>query len=140
MSELLKKDMIERIAPDGKQAGELLLKAGNDLKVAKDTFNAGNYGWTLAIAYNSMLSAGRALMAKTGYRARSEAHHLAVVRFCAVMMPADASGVIGIFNKYRVRRHGVVYGESESVGEEEAKRALENAAGFLDKINGKIKR
>ncbi len=81
-----------------------------------------------------MLSAGRALMALKGYRPLSEAHPLAVVQFCAAVLPQESAGLANVFNRYRVRRRDVVYGESDSVGEDEAKRAIENARKFVSAI------
>ncbi|MFH1221771.1 MAG: HEPN domain-containing protein [Candidatus Micrarchaeota archaeon] len=138
LSELLRKEMIEKVEADKKQAGELFVHAEKDLKVAEDNFKINNYDWSLAIAYNAMLSAGRALMAVMGYRAKMEAHHLAVVQFCAAVMPAESTQLIAAFNRYRARRHEVVYGETETVGKDEAKRALDNAMTFLKKIKEKI--
>jgi len=37
-----------------------------------------------------------------------------------------------------VRRYDVVYGESDSVGENEAKRAVENAKNFVSAIKTEI--
>jgi len=77
-------------------------------------------------------------MAYKGYRTYAEAHHLAVVQFCAAVLPKESSTLISTFNRYRVRRHDVVYGESDSVGENEAKRAVENAKNFVSAIKTEI--
>ena len=87
LPELLKKGLIREVHPDRAKANDLLSKAGKDIKVAEDNLRDGNYDWCLAIAYNSMLSAGRALMELKGYMPLSEAHHLAVVQFCASALP-----------------------------------------------------
>lgn len=137
MSELLKKSLIKQVEPDENTAIELLEKAGRDVSAAEDNLKIGRLDWALAIAYNAMLTAGRALMAKKGYRPYSESHHLAVVQFCAAMMPSDSSGLVVSFNRYRVRRHDVVYGEGESVGEEEARKAISRAKEFVGKITEK---
>ena len=137
LSELLKKDLVRKVDADRAKAKELLLMAERDIKVADDNFNGGNYDWALAIAYNSMLSCGRALMASKGYAPVSEAHHIGVVQFCGALLPDEPS--VATFNRYRVRRHGVLYGEAGSVGRDEAKNAVENAKLFLRKIREKVK-
>ena len=138
LSELLRKDLIRKTGPDSAKAKELLAMAERDVKAAADNLGSGNYDWALAIAYNAMLSAGRALMSSKGYSPVSEAHHLAVVQFCAALLPADAAGLAHTFNRYRVRRHDVIYGEAESVGKEEARRAIENAKLFVKSIKGRV--
>jgi len=137
LSELLKKDLVRKADTDSAKAKEMLSMAERDLKVAGDNLDGGNYDWSLAIAYNAMLSCGRALMASKGYSPVSEAHHLAVVQFCGALLPGDP--LVATFNRYRVRRHGVLYGEAGSVGREEAKNAVENAKMFLRKIREKVK-
>jgi uncharacterized protein (UPF0332 family) len=140
LSELLKKRMVEKVAEDKTHADELLKRSENDLKVAADNLKASHPEWALAISYNAMLSAGMALMSAKGYRPFTESHHLAVVQFCAAVLPEESGPLVSKFNKYRVRRHDVIYGESESVGEDEAKRALANAKDFIDVIKKKLKR
>ncbi len=134
----MKKGLIREVHPDRAKANDLLSKAGKDIKVAEDNLRDGNYDWCLAIAYNSMLSAGRALMELKGYMPLSEAHHLAVVQFCASALPSESAGLARVFNRYRVRRHDVIYGESESVGKDESAKAIENAKKFLSAIKGRM--
>ncbi len=138
LADLLRKDIIRKIEPDKVRAKELLALAERDLKVASDNLSAKNYDWALAIAYNAMLNSGMALMISKGYRAASESHHIAVVQFCAVMLPSDSLDLANMFNKYRVRRHDVVYGQAKSVGEDEAKKAIDNAKKYLEKIKEKM--
>ena len=104
LSELLKKDLVRKTEPDKTKSKELLATAERDIKVAIDNLKKENYDWALAIAYNSMLSAGRALMASKGYIPVSVAHHLAVVQFCAAVLPSESGGLANAFNRYRVRR------------------------------------
>ncbi len=134
LQDLLRKRMVEKIGRDKNLAKQLLAAAEQDISVAEDNSERGHYGWALAIAYNAMLSAGRALMAAKGYRAMSEGHHLAVVQFCAAVMPVESDGLVATFNKYRIKRHDVVYGQTISVSEGEAKGAVARAKEFVGKI------
>ena len=138
MAELLKKRLVERIEADERLSKELFENAKKDLRAAEDNLKMDHADWALAIAYNAMLSAGRAMMAKKGYRALSDAHHLAVVQFCAAVLPKESSALASVFNRYRVRRHDVVYGEADSVGSDEAKRAVDNARKFVESIERTI--
>lgn len=134
LQELLTNQLIAKIKPDKKQAESLLKTAKDNLKAAEDNFKIKHFDWALAISYNAMLSAGRALMFFKGYRAFSEAHHLAIVKFCTALMISDSTQLVTMFNHYRTRRHNVIYGEVKSVGEDEAKQAIENAKKFVEKI------
>ena len=138
LSELLKKDMVRKTNPDKEKATKLLKISERDLKAAADNLKDENYDWALAIAYNAMLSAGNAFMAVNGYRTTSEAHHLAVVQYCAAVLPKEAAVLAHTFNRYRVRRHDAVYGEAESVGKDESIKALENAKKVVEAIRDKL--
>jgi uncharacterized protein (UPF0332 family) len=141
LDELLRKRLIEKVEPDKEVAADLLHAAQRDLKTATDNLGMGHYDWAVAIAYNAMLQAGRAIMAFKGYRAFSESHHLAVVQFCASFLPSETSPLVTAFNKLRVRRHDVVYGEisRDSVGKDEAERALGKAQSFITVIQERIR-
>jgi uncharacterized protein (UPF0332 family) len=128
---MLKKDLARKTEADKAQVGELLKKAEEDLEDAKYNLAGGKYGWAVVIAYNAMLSAGRALMSSKGYRPSSESHHLSVVQFCAAVMPADTIELTSLFNKYRAKRHDIVYGETRKTGKEEAARAIRKAGEFV---------
>lgn len=134
LSDMLKKDLVRKTEADKAQAGELLKKAEEDIGDAKYNLSGGRYGWSVVIAYNAMLSAGRALMSAKGYRPSSESHHLSVVQFCAAVMPADTVELTSLFNRYRAKRHEIVYGETRKVGKDEAARAVLKAEEFLGAI------
>ena len=92
------------------------------------------------MAYNSMLNAGRALMAAQGYRANSETHHKTVVKFCAELLGAAHSLLGNFFERSRTRRHDVMYGDVEpgSIGETEARNAISKAKEFLSVVKSKV--
>ncbi len=138
LSELLRKGTVRKAAPDASLARNLLKFAERDIKAASDNIASGNADWALAIAYNSMLSAGRALIAAKGYSPSSEAHHVAVVEFCAAVLPPQEAELVSSFNRYRVRRHDVVYGVAESTGKVEAENAISKAREFLELIKSKL--
>lgn len=54
------------------------------------------------------------------------------------MLPEHSGPLVSRFNKYRVRRHDVIYGESDPVGEDEARRAMDSARDFVDVMKKRI--
>lgn len=139
LSELLRQGHIKKSKPDSEAALKLLAAAGRDLETAEINLAANRPDWALAIAYNAMLLAGRALMAHKGFHPSSETHHLAVVKFCAAAMPPESGQLVAMFNRYRIRRHEVVYGESEPSTQTEAQNAIEGARKFTGRIAGAVK-
>lgn len=140
LSEMLRKREIQKAEPDSKTALKLLAVSQDGLVAAEDNLKISHPDVALSLAYNSMLNAGRALMAAKGYRAYSETHHKSVVGFCAAVLPSESSQLVSLFNRYRMRRHDIVYGEIEgkSVSEGEAKSSIEKAKEFLVLIKSKI--
>lgn len=139
LAELLKKDLVRKIDPNDEEAKGLLKKANEDISASEYMFQGERYGWAVAIAYNAMLSAGLALMAYKGYRPSSENHHLAVVNFCGAVLPQNTHVLVSLFNKFRKRRHEIVYGEIGSTGETEGRRAIGRAKELVLLIEEKIK-
>ncbi len=131
LSELLSKGWVKKSKPDAEMAKKLVEAAARDLETAEINLKAQQHDWALAIAYNAMLSAGRALMAQKGFYASSETHHLAVVKFCAAAMPPESAQLVAMFNRYRIRRHEVVYGESGPATQSEAQNAINGAGRFV---------
>ncbi|MCX6777322.1 MAG: HEPN domain-containing protein [Candidatus Micrarchaeota archaeon] len=140
LSEMLQRREIQKVEPDGKTAGKLLKVSQDALVAAEDNLKMMHNDVALSLAYNAMLNAGRALMAAKGYRVHSETHHKAVVGFCSAALPSESSKLVALFNRYRIRRHDIVYGEIEggSVGESEARGAIEKANEFLRLIKTKL--
>ncbi len=140
LSELLGKHEIEQVKPDAETAKRLLRVSEGSIAAAEDNIKMGHCDVALSLAYNTMLNCGRALMAAKGYRPSSETHHKAVVEFCAAVLPSNALQLVSLFNRYRIRRHDIVYGDVEggSVGENEAKTAIGKAKEFLEIIRKKV--
>ncbi len=140
LSEMLQKREIQKVGPDGKTAEKLLKVSQDAVVAAEDNLKMKHNDVALSLAYNAMLNAGRALMTAKGYRAYSETHHKSVVGFCATVLPTESSQLVGLFNRYRIRRHDIVYGEIEggSVGESEAKGAIDKAKEFIQLVKSKI--
>ena len=140
LSEMLAKREIQRVAPDKKTAEKLLKVSQDAIVAAEDNLKMKHNDVALTLAYNAMLNAGRALMAAKGYRSYSETQHKTVVGFCAATLPSDSSQMVSLFNRYRVRRHDIVYGDVEggSVAESEAGNAIGKAKEFVGLVRSKI--
>ena len=67
------RDFWEVIEPDEALVDNAVHLANRDLKTAEHVLNDGDYDWSLAISYNAMLQAGRALMFSEGVRPRGRA-------------------------------------------------------------------
>lgn len=119
----------------GKALVERCLRiSARDLRSAKQLLQEENFDWTLAVAYNSMLQACRALMFLKGYRPSAEGGHRAVVEFMkAVHGKEFGEEKLRYFDKLRRKRHTTVYEEPELISEAEAKYAIEEAQAFLEK-------
>ncbi len=142
LAELLRAGEIRKVEPDMDFAIRLLNSAQEGIKAAEDNVMMKHCEVAFSVAYNSMLNAGRALMFAKGYRASSETHHKSVVNFCAAFLPEDSQVLVNFFNKSRVRRHDIVYGEIESgsIAESEAKTAIAKAKNFLALAGEKIRK
>lgn len=81
LEELLRARLIRRVKPGHKLAADSLTRARRDIETARTLIRNKKLDWALAVSYNAMLLAGRALMFSRGYRPSGTGGHLAVVRF-----------------------------------------------------------
>jgi uncharacterized protein (UPF0332 family) len=138
----LEKDgYVEKVYTSEKKVNHSLELSRRDIKAAKDLLSKEDYDWALAVAYNAMLQAGRALMYSYGYRPAGDAKHISVVKF----IETKAGEKIGeelmlTFDRLRKKRHNVVYDIPHSTSESEANRAVTNAKRFLKVITKLIKK
>ena len=140
LDELLRDKIIHKINPGQRLAGRALLRARRDIATAGTLIGSGEFDWSLAIAYNAMLSAGRALMFSRGYRPSSTDGHVAVVRFLHAVLGAEASDrMVMAMNGLRKKRHVIVYEEIGVVSEDEARQAVRWAEEFVNKMETMIK-
>jgi uncharacterized protein (UPF0332 family) len=136
LEEMLRDRKIEKIVVSEKAAKDSLKLAQRDLESARRNFEAEDYDWCLAIAYNAMLPSGKALMLSKGYRAAGQYKHVAVVEFVHEAFGKEVTDrMVDIFNRIKKKRHRVVYEEVGAVSKDEAKKALEWADEFVRKTS-----
>lgn len=108
-----------------------------DLKVAKKNLKE-DYDWAFAIAYNSILQAGRALMLSRGYRPRGYEQHRTVIKFVELTLGEDFTEKARFLDSMRTKRHRVIYEEPELISESEAKFAIKIASEFIELVKHNI--
>ncbi|MFH1286003.1 MAG: HEPN domain-containing protein [Candidatus Micrarchaeota archaeon] len=139
LEKLLEEGVIEAIEPTRELVENALSAAEKDLATARTVLETDNFDWTLAIAYNAMLQAGRALVFSEGYRATGVEAHKTVVRFCAEKLVRESGFLVKLFDKMRVRRHRVIYEERGTVSKSEAEDAVRKAEEFVGVVKEKLK-
>ena len=137
---MLSKGFIKAIETDEKEIKKVLGLSERDIKVAKKNIENDDYDWALAIAYNAMLQAGKALMLSKGYRPAGEYRHVAVIEFLHSEFGKQVTDrLIDILGSLRKRRHKVVYEQAGSVSEGEALEAIKFAEEFVNKVKEILK-
>lgn len=132
LSDLLKKNLVEKFQSDRVQIKNELAIAKNDLAAAKKMLGIQEWGWAHNAAYNAMLQAGRALMFAKGYRPKSQDHHLTVVCFVAAVYSSKFSeDVLNAFSKARLRRNESLYDKAGSISQIQAQDLVQKADVFI---------
>jgi uncharacterized protein (UPF0332 family) len=132
LSDLLKKNLVEKFQSDAAQIKNELEIAKNDLAAANKMLGIQEWGWAHNAAYNAMLQAGRALMFAKGYRPKSQDHHLAVVSFVeAVHSSKFPEPVLRSFGKARLRRNESLYDKAGSISQTQAQDIVKKADVFI---------
>ena len=138
LSDLLKKNLVEKFQSDPSQIKNELDIAKNDLGAAKKMLTIQEWGWAHNAAYNAMLQAGRALMFAKGYRPKSQEHHLAVVSFVeAVYLAKFSDDLVQSFSKARLRRNESLYDRAGIISEKQARNLVDKAEAFVG-VSGEL--
>lgn len=141
LDELLKNRVIRKTRPDHNLALNSVKRAGRDIDTAKTLIVNRKFDWSLAVSYNAMLGAGRALMFEKGYRPSSIEGHTAVVRYLQATLGSEASErMIMVMNAMRKKRHRIVYEEMDIVSGNEAEQSVTWAEEFVKMISDLIHR
>jgi len=137
LEELLRDRIIRKTRPDRKLAVNSLTRARRDIDTARTLISHGKLDWSLAVSYNAMLQAGRALMFGQGYIPSSKEGHVAVVKFLRASLGAEIGDRMAmVLNGMRKKRHRIVYEEMDIVSEDEAGQALKWAEEFVKRVDG----
>jgi len=139
LEELLKNRTIMRTKPDHRLALNSITRAKRDIDTAKTLIANQKYDWSLAVSYNAMLTAGRAIMFDQGYRPSSTEGHVAVVRFLQTRLGTETTRrMILIMNGMRKKRHRIIYEDMDIVSNNEARNAVKWAQEFVNTINNML--
>lgn len=126
--ELLSKNKIEKIEKKPFDESGIL----KDIISAKNSFNSGNYDWSSAIAYNSILRAGREFMQELGFRAIGKEHHKNVFEF--LRESGFNEELINFFDNVRRLRNNFLYEFIETATKDSAKETISKAEEFVQEI------
>lgn len=130
---LLKDKLIKRQRPDFRQIEKQLERSLKDLKTAKANLEI-DLTWSFAIAYHSMIRAGRALMYSKGYLPTAKYSHKTIVEFIRLMLGEEYNNLISRFNRMRRKRHDFIYDSKNHMTYHEAEASLETAEKLIDRI------
>ena len=129
----LRDKLIKRQRPDFKQISHQLQRSLKDLKTAEANLKI-DLTWSLAIAYHSMIRAGKALMYSKGYLPTTKRSHKTIVEFTKLILGNEYHALVGRFNRMRRKRHDFIYASKNQVTYQEAKSSLETALKLINKI------
>ncbi|MBU3904946.1 MAG: HEPN domain-containing protein [Nanoarchaeota archaeon] len=140
LEKLLSENRIEAISFDRNLIKKSINRGVRDLKASKAVFKTEEYDWCLAIAYNTMLQAGRALIFSKGYRPKGEYQHLSVIEFVhSEFGDKISSKMIKLFDNFRKKRNKIIYEEYDIVSVDEAEEAIKFAEEFINKVKEIVK-
>lgn len=140
LSDLLKKDLVEKFESDKDQIKNEIDGARKNLDSAHNMLKIHESDWAHTAAYTAMLHAGRALMFSKGYRPRGHDHHVAVVDFTEAVFSAKIpKEVHESFSRGRKRRNEFMYDKADVITPEQAENIVEKAEIFVSKAKEILK-
>ncbi|KKP80524.1 MAG: hypothetical protein UR82_C0091G0005 [Candidatus Moranbacteria bacterium GW2011_GWF1_35_5] len=118
---------------------KVLAKAQSNLKSAEILLANEQYENSFELAYEAMLSAGRALSFSINLRPRAQGSHKIIADFTEHALGKNHINIIRKFDKMRKKRHYLIYGAGLEISEIEALGAIKNAREFIEEIEKIIK-
>ncbi len=129
----LRDKLIKRQKADFKQISHQLQRSLKDLNTAEANLKI-DLTWALAIAYHSMIRAGKALMYSNGYLPTTKRSHKTIVEFTKLILGDEYHILVSKFNRMRRKRHDFIYDSINHITYHEAKSSLETAKKLIDEI------
>lgn len=111
--------------------------AHEDLKIAKDSFKAKNYKWSIIQTYYSMFHSARALLYKKNYREKS--HFCLIEAIRTLYVEENKLSVLlleGLIEAKNLREAADYYGDYSKIN---AEKMIKKACNFLDKVEEILK-
>jgi len=131
---LLKEKLIARVPASKQKAEESIIAAHSWIKEAENNLKNKSFKSCVLTSYLGMFHAGRAILFFDGFREKS---HFAIARYLEEMYGRKnklEKKWIELLDYYRDLRNQDQYRTSFVVEKEEAKRSLESAKKFIERI------
>ncbi len=136
---LIKKGWFKKQKINKEQIKALIQASNKNIESAKLLLKNKDYDSSFRLAYDAMLSAGRALSFSYGLRPRVKNSHKNIVNFTKKVLSKDHKNVIIKFNKARKQRHYIKYTMPGAISKTEAQNNIQNAKKLTEIIQKKIK-
>lgn len=124
---------IKKTSPDFEQIFNWLNQAEKDLLLAQKLLSL-DPKWSLTIAYQSMLRAGRALMFLSGCLPSAYRQHKTVVEYAAKKLGSKFLSVTNQFERLRRKRHDFFYGHLVGISRSEVEQSLKTGKILLQQV------
>ncbi len=136
LEECFAKGMLRKTAPSMEQAILIFNKAGHALDDARANLEEERYDATILLAYQSLLSASKAILFMDGIREKS---HVCIARYLEAKHNDKFDlQTIGLLDSFREARHEIQYSAAFTASENQAKEIVEFAEKFLGKVGAII--
>lgn len=131
---LLEDNSLQKKKISFKEVESVLSKASKSLKAAEILLRKDIDESAFKEAYDAMILASRALMFFLGVKPRTIGSHAITIKFCELYLGKESKILIEKFKKMKQKRNYLIYGAGLVISESEAKNAIKNAKGFIEKV------
>lgn len=138
--DLVEKGLLREEKIDFVQIRKVLNKAQNDLKSARILLGKNQNENAFELAYEAMLSAGRAMVFSYGFRPRAQGSHKTVIEFSRRILKNSPEIIVKKFDRMRRKRHYLIYGIGLEISKTEAENAVKNASNFIKEATAIIEK
>jgi uncharacterized protein (UPF0332 family) len=139
LNDLLKRGKIKKQQTDISYLNALLGAAFKNFQAAKYNLAGGYLDASFKSAYDGLLQISRAILLLNGFRPDDGEQHKTTFAVAGVFLGQEFNELIGIIDRYRIKRNNIVYEPLVLISKTEAENILKSSEEYWLKVKKYLK-
>ena len=139
LNQLLKQGKVKRQTTEISALNGYLSAAVHNFAAAKFNLSGGYPGTAFKSAYDGVLLLSRVVLLLNGYRPDDGEQHKTIFMVAGALLGSEFEELIGLIDRYRIKRNNLVYRPLAAISKNEAKNILLTAEEYWHKVKQYLK-
>lgn len=139
LNQLLKQGKVKKQTTEVSSLNGYLAAASQNFAAAKYNLSGGYPGTAFKSAYDGLLLLSRVVLLLNGFRPDDGEQHKTTFMVAGALLGAEFAELIGLIDRYRIKRNNIVYQPLTAISQKEAKNILLTAEEYWLKVKQYLK-